>query len=126
TLNPLMLGPDDGASALRRAPGSPARAAAVDGRIRSGRLAGLGMGAAIWVLAWPILAESFLNSLVGLTDTFLSAQLSEAATDAIGGASYLLWFIGLVVQAIGVGATALISRAVGRGRVAVANAAVGQ
>src|SRR5436190_14699395 len=95
-----------------------------DGRIKSGRLAGLSMGTAIWVLAWPILIESFLNSLVGLTDTLLSAQLSEAATDAIGGASYLLWFVGLVVQSIGVGATALISRAVGGGRLAVANAAV--
>lgn len=97
-----------------------------DGRLRSGRLAGLTMGAAIWALSWPILGESFLNSLVGLTDTVLSAQLSAAATDAIGGASYVLWFVGLVAMAIGVGATALISRAVGAGRMAVANAATGQ
>ncbi len=89
-------------------------------------LAGLSMPRAIVVLSWPILLESFLNSLVGLTDTLLAAQLSTSATGAIGGASYILWFIGLVIMAIGVGATALISRAVGAGRLAVANAAVGQ
>lgn len=96
------------------------------GRLRSGRLAGLSMRRAVWVLYWPIVLESLLNSLVGMTDTYLAAQISVGATDAIGGASYLLWFIGLVVMAVGVGATALISRSVGAGRFAVANAAVGQ
>lgn len=99
-----------------------------DGRLKSGKLAGLSMGGAIWVLSWPVLVESFLNSLVGLTDTVLAAALvdGEAATDAIGGASYIMWFIGLTIMAIGIGATALISRAVGGGKFAVANAALGQ
>ena len=99
-----------------------------DGRLRSGKLAGLSMNKAIFVLSWPILIESFLNSLVGLTDTVLAAGLPDgtAATDAIGGASYITWFIGLIVMAIGVGATALVSRSVGGGRQAVANAVVGQ
>lgn len=97
-----------------------------DGSLRSGKLAGLTMNRAIWVLSWPILAESSLQSFVGLTDTFLSAQLSEAATDAIGGASYILWFVGLVAMAVSVGATALVSRAVGGSRLAVAHAATGQ
>ncbi len=99
-----------------------------DGRFRSGKLKGLTMGAAIFVLAWPVVLESFLNSLVGLVDTKLSAALSngEAATDAIGGASYIMWLIGLVIMAIGVGATALISRSVGKGRLGVANVVLGQ
>lgn len=84
------------------------------------------MSRAIWVLCWPILIESFLNSLVGLTDTVLAAQLGLPETDAVGSASYVIWFMGLVVMAIGVGTTALVSRSVGRGRLAVANAAVGQ
>lgn len=97
-----------------------------DGRLKSGRLAGLGMGGAIWVLTWPILIESFLNSFVGLTDTVLAAQLGVAQTDAVGSAAYIIWFMGLVIMAVGVGATALVSRSVGRGRLAVANAAIGQ
>lgn len=99
-----------------------------DGRFKSGRLKGLTMWAAIFVLAWPVVLESFLNSLVGLVDTKLSASLDDgvAATDAIGGASYIMWFIGLVIMAIGVGATALISRSVGKGRMGVANVMLGQ
>lgn len=96
------------------------------GKLRSGRLAGLSMTAAIWVLSWPVLIDSLLNSLVGLTDTVLAAAISAAATDAIGGASYIIWFVHLVIMALDVGATALVSRSIGAGRLAVANAAVGQ
>jgi putative MATE family efflux protein len=84
------------------------------------------MSRAIWVLSWPILIESFLNSLVGLTDTVLAAQISQTATDAIGAAAYLMWFVGLVTMAVGVGATAMVSRAVGGGRMAVAHTATAQ
>ena len=99
-----------------------------DGRLKSGRLAGLNMRAAIWALSWPILIESMLNSFVGLTDTYMSAALpnGQVATDAIGGASYIVWFISLIIMSLGVGATALISRSVGAGRLAVANAALAQ
>ena len=97
-----------------------------DGRLRTGRLAGMSMVAAVWVLSWPILIESFLNSLVGLVDTTLAAGIGEAETDAIGGASYMMWFIGLIFMAIGVGATAMIARAMGAGRKAAAEAAMGQ
>lgn len=117
----------DSSSSKGQAPGTgrPAKITA-DGRLTSGRLKGLSLAAAIWVLSWPILIESFLNSLVGLTDTVLAAGLGESETDAVGGASYFMWFIGLVIMALGVGATALISRSVGRGRIGVANAALGQ
>ncbi len=86
------------------------------------------MGAAIFALAWPVVLESFLNSLVGLVDTMLATSLpnGKAATDAIGGASYIMWLIGLVIMAIGVGATALIARSVGKGRLGVANVVLGQ
>lgn len=108
------------------APGEQTRGLTPDGRLKSGRLRGLSMTAAIWVLSWPILIESFLNSFVGLVDTVLAAQLGVAETDAIGSAAYIIWFMGLIVMAIGVGTTAMVSRSVGRGRLAVANAAVGQ
>jgi len=94
--------------------------------IRTGRLAGLTMGAAVIAVAWPVLVESLLNSTVGLVDTMIAAGLSQAATDAVGGAAYMLWFLGLITMAIGVGATALVSRAMGAGRVAVARAVFGQ
>ncbi len=96
------------------------------GEIRKGKLAGLSLPAAIWVLSWPILTESFLQSLVGLVDTGLAAGLSVAATDAIGGAAYIIWALTLLGFSVGIGATSLVSRSLGKGRQAVANAAVGQ
>lgn len=97
-----------------------------EGVIRSGRLAGLTMWHAIWVISWPVLVESLLTSLVGVVDVTLSAGVSEAAADAVGGGAYFMWFIGLVSIALGVGAVALISRAMGRGRLAVGSTVVGQ
>jgi len=99
-----------------------------DGTFKKGRLAGLSMNKAIWVLAWPVVVESFLNSLVGLVDTAFAASMDRgaAATDAIGGGSYAMWLIGLIIMALGVGATALVSRSVGKGRMGVANAILGQ
>jgi putative MATE family efflux protein len=73
-----------------------------------------------------VLVDSVLNSLVGLTDTILAAGISVPATDAIGSAIYVMWFVGLFFMALDVGATAVISRAVGGRRMAVANAGVGQ
>jgi putative MATE family efflux protein len=97
-----------------------------DGRLKTGRLAGLTMGSAILALAWPVLVDSVLNSLVGLTDAVLAAGMSEAAADAVGTAMYNLWFVGLFFIALDVGATALISRSIGAGKLAVASAALGQ
>lgn len=96
------------------------------GIIRAGKLAGRSMWGAIWVLSWPVLLESLLNSLVGVVDTMLAAGVSEASADAIGGATYFMWFVVLFAVALGVGATAMISRAMGRGRRAIASAVVGQ
>lgn len=126
TLDPETLDPSfEPAEVVLERPEAPP-VVADDGRLRTGKLAGLAMGAAIWVLGWPVLVESFLNSFVGLTDTYLAAGLGGPETDAVGGASYIMWFIGLVVMALGVGATAVISRCVGKGRLAAASATLGQ
>lgn len=101
---------------------------AAPGPIKSGRLAGLTLNQAIFTLSWPVLCESFLNWLVQFVDTVVAAKMEggQEATDAVAGGAYLLWFVGLVTMAVGVGATALISRSVGAGKRAVAHAALGQ
>ena len=94
--------------------------------LRSGRLAGMTMWRAIFVLAWPVIIESILNATVGLVDTTMAAGISSEATDAIGGMAYVLWATAMLGIALGVGATAMVSRSVGKKRFAVANAAIGQ
>ncbi len=121
---PAVSDPGAACASIERNGDTPAITAS--GKIRTGRLAGLSMWQAIWVLTWPVLVESTLASLVGLADTVLAAGISEPATDAIGGTAYFMWFINLIGMALGIGATAMVSRSVGKGRLAVANAAVGQ
>src|SRR4051812_36831683 len=71
----------------------------------------------VLALAAPALFEQVFTFLVGLNDTWLANNLPKdvapAATAAVGTISYLLWFIGLIVSAVGTGSTALISRARG-------------
>ena len=85
--------------------------------------------ALLW-LAAPVFAENALHALVGVTDTYLANNLvgahvasdaalaaahqtNAAAGAAVGSVSYLIWFVGLIVSAVGTGSTALIARAVG-------------
>ncbi|MBL8745302.1 MAG: MATE family efflux transporter [Phycisphaerae bacterium] len=97
-----------------------------DGTIKNGKLAGMTMWRAVWVLAWPVLIEAFLNSLVGVTDTTLAAGLSEPAADAVGGAAYFMWVVGIGSIALGMGGTAMVARAMGKGRLALSGVVAGQ
>ncbi|HYE20258.1 MAG TPA: MATE family efflux transporter [Tepidisphaeraceae bacterium] len=81
------------------------------------------------VLAIPVLFEQMAHTVVGLTDTWLANNLPDkatAATAAVGNIAYVFWFIGLIVAAIGSGATALISRARGARHRSLANSVCGQ
>ena len=84
----------------------------------------------VLALALPALAEQIFNFLVGLNDTWLANNLPKdiapSATAAVGTISYLLWFIGLIVGAVGTGSTALISRAKGARHKRIANSVCGQ
>lgn len=97
-----------------------------DGTIKNGKLAGMTMWRAVWVLSWPVLIEAFLNSLVGVTDTTLAAGLSEPAADAVGGAAYFMWVVGIGSIALGMGGTAMVARAMGKGRLALSGVVAGQ
>jgi putative MATE family efflux protein len=88
----------------------------------------------VLALALPSLAEQIFNFIVGLTDTYLANNLppqngrdiAPAATAAVGTISYLIWFIGLIVSAVGTGSTALIARAIGARHRRLANSVCGQ
>ena len=84
----------------------------------------------VWALSlWPMF-EQLLGWLVWFIDTALAGHLvgleGQSSLEAVGGASYVTWLMGLLQGAIGVGATALIARAVGARHRREARAAVGQ
>lgn len=70
----------------------------------------------ILFLALPVLAEQFLNFLVGFVDTILSGRISMAATSAIGTAAYVNWLAELVFSLVATGTTALVARHWGAGQ----------
>ena len=70
----------------------------------------------ILFLALPVLAEQFLNFLVGFVDTLLSGRISIAATSAIGTAAYVNWLAELIFSLVATGTTALVARHWGAGQ----------
>lgn len=100
------------------------------GTIRSGKLAGRSMWAAIWILAIPVLFQQAMAAMVGMVDKIFAGNLPDSivipALDAIGIGAYIGWFIGIAMAGLGIGAQAIISRAIGRGDVPEAGRALGQ
>lgn len=97
----------------------------------SGRLAGLSLSRQVWVLSfWPLL-EQVLNFLVGTVDFAIAGRLpgetaGRDAIDAMSIASFFVWLMTILQAAVGVGASALVSRAIGSSHRRLANAGVGQ
>jgi putative MATE family efflux protein len=100
------------------------------GQIRSGRLAGKSMGAAIAILAVPVLLQQTLTAVVGLVDKVISGSLPESvvtpAMDAIGIGSFVGWFIAIAMSGLGIGGQAIVARAMGAGDLPLAERAAGQ
>jgi len=100
--------------------------AAIPTRQLQGKLGRLSLRRQVAALAvWPFF-ELLMHSLVGVVDTAIAGRIDTASLDAIGVAAYVGWLVGMLHNAVGIGAGALISRATGGGRKALANAALGQ
>ncbi|MEM9021701.1 MAG: MATE family efflux transporter [Planctomycetota bacterium] len=97
----------------------------------TGKLAGLSLPKQVWVLSlWPLL-EQLLNFLVGTVDFAIAGRLpgeaaSRDAIDAMSIAIYFVWLMSILQAAVGVGASAVVSRAIGANHRRLANAGVGQ
>lgn len=67
-------------------------------------------------LAWPVVVQQVSFSMVQLVDTALVGHLGEDALAGVRLGGQIFWISQAGMIAIGVGATAVISRAVGAGR----------
>jgi putative MATE family efflux protein len=101
-----------------------------EGVIRSGKLAGKSLPAAILILAAPIFLQQTAAACLGLVDKILAGNLPEGivvpALDGLGIGSYIAWFIGIAMAGLGVGGQAIVARGIGGGRSAEAHHALGQ
>lgn len=93
----------------------------------------------LMALSMPVFAEHALHILVGWNDTYLANHMHRydlateftrsqevAAGAAVGTMAYILWFVALLVSAVGSGSTAIIARAAGAKHRSLANSICGQ
>lgn len=95
------------------------------------------LGWTVFALALPAVGEQFLNTLVGLTDTYLVGHLDPAvaarlgydratALASVGLAQLMSWVMTVLFMAVAIGATAVVARRIGAGDEARANLALRQ
>jgi putative MATE family efflux protein len=64
-------------------------------------------------LAWPVIGENFLETLLGIIDTLLVAGLGAAAIAGVGTALQVMFFLISALSALSVGSAVLVAQAVG-------------
>ncbi len=72
-------------------------------------------------LAWPVIAENLLQTLLGVVDMMMVSQLGAAAVAGVGAANQVIWVINSALGAVTVGTTVLIAHSIGAGNPAQAN-----
>src|SRR5690242_831529 len=69
----------------------------------------------VWGLAGPVIGENFLETLLGIVDTFLVAGLGAVAIAGVGSALQVMFFMISVLSALSIGTAVLVAQAVGAG-----------
>jgi len=92
-----------------RAPVVPARRADRDGRPRVDYRA-------IWILAGPLIANSAVQAVLNLTDTWFIGRLSTAATAAMASIYWLVLAAVLLLGGVGMAVQTVAAQAYGAGR----------
>lgn len=64
-------------------------------------------------LAWPVIGENLLETLLGIVDTALVAGLGSAAIAGVGSALQIMFFVLAALSAVSVGSSILVAQAVG-------------
>lgn len=75
----------------------------------------------VFGLAWPVISENFLQTMLGIVDTLLVAQLGTAAIAGVGSALQVMFFVVAALSAMSVGSSVLVAQAVGGRAFANAN-----
>lgn len=70
----------------------------------------------IWAMAWPAMLSFMLTNVVDLIDIALVGRLGRQSIAAFGYAAQCNHMVQMLIQSVGIGCVALMSRAVGAGR----------
>jgi multidrug resistance protein, MATE family len=64
-------------------------------------------------LAWPVIGENLLETLLGIVDTILVSGLGTAALAGVGSGQQIMFFVMSALSALSVGSSILVAQAVG-------------
>ncbi|MEJ7653147.1 MAG: MATE family efflux transporter [Chloroflexia bacterium] len=64
-------------------------------------------------LAWPVIGENLLETLLGVVDTFLVAGLGAIAIAGVGSGLQVMFFVLAALAALAVGSSVLVAQSVG-------------
>lgn len=67
----------------------------------------------VFSLAWPVISENFLETMLGVVDTWLVASLGAIAIAGVGAAIQFMFFVIAAMSAVSVGNSVLVAQAVG-------------
>ena len=67
----------------------------------------------VFNLAWPVIGENFLETMLGIVDTFLVARLGAVALAGVGSSLQVMFFVISALSALSVGSSVLVAQAVG-------------
>ncbi|MCS6888515.1 MAG: MATE family efflux transporter [Chloroflexus sp.] len=77
-------------------------------------------------LAWPVIGENLLQTMLGVVDTILVASLGAVALAGVGAALQVIFVTTAALSALSVGVAVLVAQAYGGGRLAAASAVARQ
>ncbi len=74
-----------------------------------------GMQRRVWGLAWPVIAENFLETTLGIVDTWLVSHLAlgAIAVAGVGAALQMQGFLMAALSALSIGTSVLVAQAFG-------------
>lgn len=67
----------------------------------------------VLALAWPVIGENLLETLLGIVDTALVAGLGTAAIAGVGSALQIMFFLLAALSAVSIGSSILVAQAIG-------------
>lgn len=70
----------------------------------------------VFNLAWPVIGENFLQTMLGIVDTIFVARLGPGALAGVGAAIQVMFFVISALSAVSVGSSVLVAQAVGARR----------
>lgn len=67
----------------------------------------------VFNLAWPVISENFLQTMLGIVDTAMVARLGPEALAGVGAALQIMFFVISALSAMSIGSAVLVAQAVG-------------